>query len=501
MKSLEYLQEIRKAEGLSRAILKGITVEGGAAVFHLITDTNYSEKDVAYASRVSERYASGMAATAHVIKSVPSEEGVRRAAAEILRSRFPALAAFVPAENISVALDASGGRFYIDAETTQCAQDAELAVDAISSALARSFCGNWSGEFRCRDIPRGEIEHEAIPAEEPVFAPRFFPIVNYAPIDGADPKRAIYIADLTKEGSGLTVCGTITYIEERETKNGKPFFPISLTDGTGSLRASYFSKKATLEKVRGLKQGMSVCLSGDCELFNGALSLRVKSVDLGSPPPDFVPEERPSRPVPVRYTCVFPAPVSDPVQADLFGAAPLPEEFRRETFVVFDLETTGLNNMGSVIDRIIEIGAVKITGGAITEKFSTFVACPQRLPPEIVDLTGITDEMLVGAPRIRDAIADFYKFSAGAVLVGHNVSFDYRFVRHYGEKEGYIFGQKQIDTVSFAQEMLRLSNYKLNTVAEHFGFVFHHHRAFDDAFVTAKIFMELVRMKGALPKQ
>ena len=108
--------------------------------------------------------------------------------------------------------------------------------------------------------------------------------------------------------------------------------------------------------------------------------------------------------------------------------------------------------------------------------------------------------MLIGAPDVKDVIADFFKFAAGSTLVGHNVQFDYKFIRYYGEKEGYLFEQKQYDTVTFSQEMLRLSNYKLNTVADHFGFTFNHHRAYAASFVTAKIFLALVKMKNGLPR-
>ena len=217
---------------------------------------------------------------------------------------------------------------------------------------------------------------------------------------------------------------------------------------------------------------------------------------------NFVPEARPSRPVPPKYKTVFPAPASDFVQGGLFEDLSTPEVLKGREFVVFDLETTGLNNTPSSggMDRIIEIGAVKIRNGQICEKFSSFVACPVKLPAEIIDLTGISDDMLLGAPDIKDVIADFFKFAAGSTLVGHNVQFDYKFVRYYGEKEGYVFNQKQYDTVTFSQEMLRLSNYKLNTVAEHFGFTFNHHRAYDDAFVTAKIFLALVKQKNGLPR-
>ena len=152
------------------------------------------------------------------------------------------------------------------------------------------------------------------------------------------------------------------------------------------------------------------------------------------------------------------------------------------------------------MDKIIELGAVKIIDGEIKEKFSTFVACKERLSNEIVNLTGIHDEDLIGAPEVDKVMADFYKFTDGAILVGHNVTFDYRFVHYYGEQNGYMFEQKQYDTLHLAQQVLRgmLANYKLNTVADYYGFTFNHHRAFDDACVTAKVFMELVKAGAKL---
>jgi DNA polymerase-3 subunit alpha (Gram-positive type) len=154
------------------------------------------------------------------------------------------------------------------------------------------------------------------------------------------------------------------------------------------------------------------------------------------------------------------------------------------------------------MDKIIEIGAVKIINGKIEEKFTSLVACPDRLSPEIVNLTGLTDADLVGAPDIEQVLADFYKFSADAYLVGHNVNFDFNFVKYYGEQSRFIFEQEKFDTVTLSQECLagKIANYKLNSVADYYGFTFNHHRAYDDALVTAKCFIELVKQKGKLFK-
>ena len=505
MKSREYLAEIRKAEGLKRAVLRKIEVQGDTATFYLATDLNYADEEVGYARSVTARYVpEGLTANVKISKSVPSAEGVRAGILDVLKTRFPAVAAFVSPEDVSVDLEPGGGRFFVGVGEVERAQfSTDGVLDALSKELGKNFCGVWHGEFRFVEKEKEEIEREEILPAERIRAPRIFPVTDYAEIDGGNPKNAVYLADLDKEMQGVCICGTVSYAEERETKNGKPYFSFTISDGTGQLRIAYFTKKATLEKVRTVKAGDGVCFTGDNELYNGSLSFRAKFIDFGNPPKDFVPEERPSKPVPPRYRTVFPSPVTDLVQSRMFDEdGEIPESVKSREFVVFDLETTGLNNTPSSggMDRIIEIGAVKIRDGHICEKFSSFVSCPVRLSAEIIGITGITDDMLVGAPQVGDVMADFYRFAAGCELVGHNVQFDCKFVRYYGEKEGYLFDHKTYDTVSFAQTVLRLSNYKLNTVADYFGFTFNHHRAFDDAFVTAKIFLALAKMKGGLPK-
>ena len=95
---------------------------------------------------------------------------------------------------------------------------------------------------------------------------------------------------------------------------------------------------------------------------------------------------------------------------------------------------------------------------------------------------------------------DFYKLCYGSILVGHNIAgFDFKFVDHYCANSGYVLERKIIDTIPLAQELLFLSNYKLNTIADKFNIEFNHHRAIDDALATAKIFIELIKMKKSLP--
>jgi len=385
--------------------------------------------------------------------------------------------------------------------------------------LSSVFCGAFYGNVRIVEKVRDESVLDELPeTEEEEVIPveiRRFPICNYERIDGVDEPltTAVYMADCLGVEGAYSVCGTVTYIEEipyvrHNEKTGedvqKSRFSVTLTDGTMSIRTSYFPKKATVDKVREVKVGDKIVLTGNNEEFKGSTSFKAAKMNFGAPPEGFEPEARKGKPVPKAYHAVFPEEYVDYTQTGFFDVLNKPEDLKNNVFVVFDLETTGLNNNPAMgrMDKIIEIGAVKLINGEIAEKFSSFVACPEKLSPEIVELTGIHDEDLIGAPTVDKVIADFYKFTDGAYLVGHNVTFDYRFVHYYGEQNGYMFDKKTFDTLTLAQEVLRgmLANYKLNTVADHYGFTFNHHRAFDDACVTAKVFIELIKTRKSLPK-
>ncbi len=164
-----------------------------------------------------------------------------------------------------------------------------------------------------------------------------------------------------------------------------------------------------------------------------------------------------------------------------------------ETYVVFDIETTGLS---SKKDRIIEIGAVKVKDGVITDKYSTFVNPRVPIPYEIEDLTKISDDMVMDAPGIEEVLPEFLSFCGDSVLVAHNAGFDVGFIIHNAKNLGLHIEPTVIDTIRLAQKLLpNLSKYKLNVVAKALGVSLeNHHRAVDDAGATAEIFTAFVAM-------
>ncbi|MCI6537374.1 PolC-type DNA polymerase III [uncultured Eubacterium sp.] len=164
-----------------------------------------------------------------------------------------------------------------------------------------------------------------------------------------------------------------------------------------------------------------------------------------------------------------------------------------DTFVVFDLETTGFS---AVKNKIIEIGAVKVVNGSITDRFSAFVNPKIPIPYEIEKLTHITDDMVLDAPVIHDILPQFMEFCQGAVMVAHNADFDMSFIRHNCEQLGLGCEKTVLDTVALARVLLpSLNRFKLNTIAKALNISLeNHHRAVDDAACTAEMFIKFVEM-------
>jgi len=166
-------------------------------------------------------------------------------------------------------------------------------------------------------------------------------------------------------------------------------------------------------------------------------------------------------------------------------------ETSKSSFVVFDIETTGLDKYK---EEITEIGAVKIENGEITDKWSTFVNPGKPIPQHITDLTSITDEMVANAPKIQEILPEFLEFCKGSVLVAQNAAFDTGFIKVDCKKMGIEYDFPCVDTLILAKSLYpELPNHKLDTLTKHLKIVLeHHHRAVDDAKATADIFIKML---------
>ncbi len=164
-----------------------------------------------------------------------------------------------------------------------------------------------------------------------------------------------------------------------------------------------------------------------------------------------------------------------------------------DSFVVFDLETTGLSPQR---DKIIEFGAVKIVNGEITERFSSFVNPKMPIPYKIEELTGINDAMVAKADTIEAVLPRFLDFCADSVAVAHNAAFDTGFIKAKAKEQGLDYYPGVIDTVEMARLLLpHLNRFKLDTVSKALNIKLeNHHRAVDDAAATAQIWLAFIRM-------
>ncbi|MBE6960734.1 MAG: PolC-type DNA polymerase III [Ruminococcaceae bacterium] len=164
-----------------------------------------------------------------------------------------------------------------------------------------------------------------------------------------------------------------------------------------------------------------------------------------------------------------------------------------DEFVAVDLETTGLSLEN---DTITEIGAVLFRDGKEVANFQSFVAVHRKLDPENIKLTGITDEMLAGAPEIDAVLPEFMKFVGNRVIVAHNAKFDTGFIRKACQRLGIAYNLTAVDTLPLSQQLMpHLGKFKLDIVAKALKLpAFNHHRAADDANICGQILLKYLKM-------
>lgn len=162
-------------------------------------------------------------------------------------------------------------------------------------------------------------------------------------------------------------------------------------------------------------------------------------------------------------------------------------------FVVVDLETTGAKTPPC---RVTEIGAYRVSQGRIVAEFQSLVNPETPIPPFIVNLTGINNQMVKDAPCFAEIAPRWLEFAGDAVLVAHNASFDVRFLNHELSRvfPGRRMGNSHLCTVILSRRIFPgLENYRLQTVADHFSItISDRHRAAGDALATAEIFIRML---------
>lgn len=356
----------------------------------------------------------------------------------------------------------------------------------------------------------------------------------------------IPLSQITEEERRVTIQGTIFNIEQRELKTGRTLFTLKLTDYTSSMLVKLFTKdpKVDLEKFLQLKVGMWLRLRGSVQDDTYARDLVFIVNDLNEVILEEKQDVAEQKRVELHLHTTMSAMDSTLTakkaveQAAKWGhsaiaitdhgvAQAFPEAFATarklgikpifgmeayvvddgipivhrpedrplmdDSYVVFDVETTGLS---AAYDTIIELAAVKMQNGVVVDRFESFSDPHMPLSAKIKELTGITDEMLQGAPELIDVLTDFKAFIEGSTLVAHNARFDMGFLQTGFRK--FNLGDitnPVIDTLELARNVVKgLRNYRLNTLCAHYNIeLISHHRAVYDAESTGHLLWRMLR--------
>lgn len=356
------------------------------------------------------------------------------------------------------------------------------------------------------------------------------------------------IKEVRDEEKRITIQGTVFGLEVKELRNGTTLYLFNMTDYTDSLSVKLFVKdKNDLAKMEGLREGIWLLARGRVEYdrFMQVPELVMVPNDLCEIKPpaeriDDAEEKRVELHLHTNMSTMDAIPsISEYMKlaaswghkaiaiTDHAGVQAFPEaakaakkygikpiygveanvvndavpivtqpregDLASETYVVFDIETTGLSINHS---KIIEIAGVKLQNGKEVGRFSTFVNPHEKIPYHIMQLTNINDEMVKDAPDLSEVLPKFIEFVGDSVLVAHNAQFDMGFIQAACQDLGMPkLTNPSLDTLELARMLFpSMKNHRLNTLAEKFKVSLeNHHRAIDDTVALASILLELLK--------
>lgn len=365
----------------------------------------------------------------------------------------------------------------------------------------------------------------------------------------SDKDPILQIIDLDQNSGFCKIQGRVYDLEIRELKSGKKLALFDIEDDTSAMNCKLFLDDKIFsmfnDKInsKSIEKGICVLATGRVEYdqYARGISMMINSMEIAPNKVyvDKAPEKRvelhlnsqmsgldgcvdlqvlKSRLSQMGHTAIG---VTDigvvqayPQMMDLFGKDDIKALYGLElnllednprilynykdgisfdTFVVFDIETTGLSHLKN---NITEIGAVRVENGKIVEVFNELVNPQQEISQEITDITGITNEMVADKPLINEIMPKFLEFSKDAVFVAHNAEFDISFIKTNCKRLSLDFDPTFIDTMGFARAVLpQLKNHKLNTLCKELGVkLLNHHRASFDAEACAGILLELIKI-------
>lgn len=453
-------------------------------------DAYYDELSSLVRDIIPEKYKIRLA----VKKTFDDDDIVHASVLEFLRENYPSVSAKITRGSVKV----KHSKYYDVIVSAPSYIFNILNGEEFKEKLIKWLSRRFVAEFEITVVeteegekPYSESDGEA---DTVIYVPKVIEISEVQEFIGAPiSKYPRYISESHRDISDAIICGKISGLSKKISAKGNTFYTFTLTDPTGAIRCMYFPRSEKGAKMDALNnaEDVEVVVSGSvkrdtkfdsCTFWMQKMSFC--KINWQTPLNDVVFKGEPGS-----YRTVYPEAYSEIEQGNLFeGKRAVPHAMQNKTYVVFDLETTGKDVARC---EIIEIAAIKVVDGECTESFSTFVKPKERVSEEITKLTTITQEDVDFAPLPEAVMADFYKFTRGAILVGHNaVGFDIPILKRVGRDACYNFDNPVEDTYLIARKYTKGSaNYKLGTLCEFYGIsLVNAHRAIGDVAATAKLF-------------
>ena len=368
-------------------------------------------------------------------------------------------------------------------------------IEKLDSYLSRNFCNDFDYRLTVKSDNQPSKEFGYDNREVSIIIPDEIIVSDLRQIIGKPIKKyPKFIRNSFRDITFAVICGKINNLAKKVSKNGNEFYSFSLDDTTERMLCLYFSKTAKVTLSESLRDGDEVVLAGSVKADSGnrGFTFWVNDICACVIDWDTTKDNTVYKGESKNYMTIEPRPYIISEQMNLLEETVNSEYLKDKDFVIFDLETTGIDTEA----RIIEIAAIKIRNGEMIEEFSTFVNPCINISAEITKLTGICDADVADAPRINEVIGDFYKFTRGATLVAHNTPFDMAYIKREGKANKYnFFEDNTMDTLELARKYVSgVHNYKLITLCEHFKINLEGaHRAINDVLATAKLFNILSR--------
>ena len=396
---------------------------------------------------------------------------------------------------------------------------------------------------------------ETIPPIPPPEEPQMLEFDEETPlIYGRNPNlktKIISVADISPEDDIAAIVGEILSgsIEERELKSGKFLISFNVYDGTSTITCKLFTKPEEKAKVlKRMKSAKGVKLEGKAGISNFSHELEIivnilietegikkvvredlaevkrvelhmhtqmSQMDAMTSATDLIKRAMKWGWKSIAITDhgvvqAFPEAhkllgVDNPDMKIIYGVeaylvpngTPIVTNDKGQeidtTYCVLDLETTGFSPK---TEKITEVGIMKIKDGKVIDEFSTFVNPEKPIPPKVVEVTNITDDMVQDAETIDKIFPKILEFIDGSVLVAHNASFDMGFLKYNAKQLGYEFDYTYVDTLALSRKIFPdLKKYKLGKIAEYLKIkVEVAHRALDDVDTTVKVYNEMMKI-------